>query len=103
MAGAEADVIAALNDDLDTPSALGRLESLAHDILAAAGAAHAVAPAQARLRRLAKIFGLRLDAPGVETRVVEGWNKHLERFGPEARGGAQTLPAADEPADWRRG
>ncbi|HVQ77534.1 MAG TPA: class I tRNA ligase family protein, partial [Candidatus Binatia bacterium] len=79
-AGAEADFAAAMDDDLDTPAALGRLEGLADDILGAARAGRDVAPAQALLRRLAEVFGLRLDAPGADKRVVEGWEAHLERF-----------------------
>ena len=81
-ARAQADFTAAMNDDLDTPSAVARLERLADDILAAAGAARDVGPAQAVLRRLAQVFGLRLDAPGVEDRVVKGWSAHLERIAP---------------------
>ncbi|HVQ75352.1 MAG TPA: cysteine--tRNA ligase [Candidatus Binatia bacterium] len=79
-AGAEADFAAAMDDDLDTPAALGRLEGLADDILGSARAGRDVAPAQAVLRRLAEVFGLRLDAPGADKRVVEGWDAHLERF-----------------------
>jgi L-cysteine:1D-myo-inositol 2-amino-2-deoxy-alpha-D-glucopyranoside ligase len=90
VSGPEAHFTAAMNDDLDTPTALVRLEELGGDILAAARAGRRVAPAQARLRRLARIFGLRLDAPGVETRVSDGWNAHLERFDPAAR-----TPASD--------
>lgn len=83
-AGAEGDFAAAMDDDLDTPAALGRLEGLADDILGAARAGRDVAPAQALLRRLAEVFGLRLDAPGADKRVVEGWDAHLERF-PDVR------------------
>jgi L-cysteine:1D-myo-inositol 2-amino-2-deoxy-alpha-D-glucopyranoside ligase len=87
-AGAEADFAAAMDDDLDTPAALSRLEGLADDILGAALAGRAVGPAQARLRSLSRVLGLRLDAPGVEPRVIEGWNAHLERFDPAARAAA---------------
>ena len=78
--GAEASFTAAMNDDLDTQSALVRLEGLADEIVAAARADRDVRAAQALLRRLARVFGLRLDEPGVEPRVVDGWNAHLERF-----------------------
>jgi L-cysteine:1D-myo-inositol 2-amino-2-deoxy-alpha-D-glucopyranoside ligase len=82
--GAETDFSAAMSDDLNTPAALARLEALADDIQAAAQAHHRVGSAQAVLRRLAQVFGLRLDAPGPEARVVRGWNHHLGRFVPSA-------------------
>ena len=82
VARAQADFTAALNDDLDTRSALTRLEGLAGDTLAAAQVGGDVRPAQALLRRLAGVFGVRLDAPGSDRRVVEGWSAHLERFVP---------------------
>jgi L-cysteine:1D-myo-inositol 2-amino-2-deoxy-alpha-D-glucopyranoside ligase len=80
--GARTDFSAAMSDDLNTPLALARLEALADDIQAAAQAGRRVEPAQAALRRLAQVFGLRLDAPGPEERVVTGWNHHLDRFAP---------------------
>ena len=80
VAGAEADFTAAMDDDLNTPAALGRLESLADDVLAAARAGRRVETGQALVRRLAQVFGLRLDRPGVEERVTRGWDAHLLRF-----------------------
>jgi cysteinyl-tRNA synthetase len=80
--GAQAEFTIALNDDLDTPAALSRLESLADAILMAAQRRRDVSSAQAVLRRLAQVFGLVLDAPGVEARVTEGWGVHLARFTP---------------------
>jgi L-cysteine:1D-myo-inositol 2-amino-2-deoxy-alpha-D-glucopyranoside ligase len=71
---------AAMNDDLDTPSAVDGLARLAGETLSAARAGRRVAAAQAVLRRLAQVFGLRLDAPGIEPRVLDGWNAHLARF-----------------------
>ena len=82
--GAGTDFSAAMSDDLNTPAALARLEALADDIQAAAQADHRVELAQAVLRRLAQVFGLRLDAAGPEERVVTGWNHHLARFAPAA-------------------
>src|SRR5262245_16100258 len=58
-ADAAADFAAAMDDDLDTPAALARLEGLADDILGAARAARGVAAAQGVLRRLAGVLGLR--------------------------------------------
>ena len=80
VAGAEADFTAAMDDDLNTPSALGRLKSLAGDVLAAARAGRRVETGQALVRRLTQVFGLRLDRPGVEERVTHGWDTHLLRF-----------------------
>ena len=83
--GAQAEFTSALNNDLDTPAALSRLESLADAILLAAQRRRDVSPAQAVLRRLAQVFGLVLDAPGVEAGVREGWGVHLARFTPSPR------------------
>ena len=71
---------AAMDDDLDTGAALARLEALADSIQAAARAGRELGPAQAVLRKLGQVFGLRLDATEVESRVVEGWSAHLRRF-----------------------
>ena len=38
-----------------------------------------VSEAQTTLRKLAAVFGLRLDGP-IEPRVIEGWNSHYQRF-----------------------
>jgi L-cysteine:1D-myo-inositol 2-amino-2-deoxy-alpha-D-glucopyranoside ligase len=75
--------VQAMNQDLDTPGALLVLDSLAEQILAAARANRQVAAAQQRLRELAGIFGLSLDA-GVEDRVLSGWQRHLLRFDEES-------------------
>jgi L-cysteine:1D-myo-inositol 2-amino-2-deoxy-alpha-D-glucopyranoside ligase len=84
-AAAEAGFTAAMNDDLDTRTALVRLERLADETLSAARAGRHVEPAQKLLRRLAQVFGLRLDASAAEPRVLDGWNAHLARFtGPGA-------------------
>jgi cysteinyl-tRNA synthetase len=80
VADAEADFTAAMDDDLNTPLALGRLESLAGDVIAAARAGRRVETGQTLVRRLAQVFGLRLDRGGVEERVMRGWGAHLLRF-----------------------
>jgi len=80
VAGAEADFTAAMDDDLSTPSALGTLASLADDVLAAARAGRRVEAGQALVRRLAHVFGLRLDRLDTEDRVTRGWDAHLRRF-----------------------
>lgn len=64
---------AALDNDLDTPTAIQVLDALAAEVQATRDEADT-------LRSLAAILGLRLDAPGPEPRVVEGWTTYLERF-----------------------
>ncbi len=70
----------ALTNDLDTPTATTMLAQLANDILAARDAGRDVQSAQQALRQMGYVFGLRLDAAGPETRVIDGWNEHLRRF-----------------------
>ncbi|MCW5851681.1 MAG: class I tRNA ligase family protein, partial [Anaerolineae bacterium] len=64
---------AALDNDLDTPAALQVLDELAAEVQSSRDSADA-------LRQLAAVLGLRLDAPGPEPRVVEGWTTHRQRF-----------------------
>jgi L-cysteine:1D-myo-inositol 2-amino-2-deoxy-alpha-D-glucopyranoside ligase len=70
----------ALANDLDTPTATTVLVQLADDILAAQDAGQDVKTAQQALRQMGRVFGLRLDNPNPETRVIDGWNEHLQRF-----------------------
>ena len=70
----------AMNDNLDTPGALGALDDLAVRILMAAQKGQDVSQAQDRLRAMATVLGLRLDAGSPEQRVIEGWNRHLKKF-----------------------
>jgi L-cysteine:1D-myo-inositol 2-amino-2-deoxy-alpha-D-glucopyranoside ligase len=77
---AQAAFTAAIDDDLDTPTALTVLRQLADDILETADAGQDVATAQETLRKLGTVFGLRLDAEEPEVRVLEGWGRHLKRF-----------------------
>jgi L-cysteine:1D-myo-inositol 2-amino-2-deoxy-alpha-D-glucopyranoside ligase len=69
----------AMAQDLDTPAALAILSDLAADISQAARGGREVQTAQAALRGMSRIFGLRLDAEGPEAAVISGWNHHLER------------------------
>lgn len=75
-----ADFEAAMDQDLDSAGAEAAVESLADSILSAAEAGADVASAQSDLRAMAAVLGLRLDAPEPESRVLEGWGSHLERF-----------------------
>ena len=76
---------AAMDDNLDTPSAIGALDDLAVQILLAALAGRDVSNAQTTLRTLSRVFGLTLDGigpedRGPEDRVKVGWQKHLQKF-----------------------
>jgi L-cysteine:1D-myo-inositol 2-amino-2-deoxy-alpha-D-glucopyranoside ligase len=70
----------AMNDDLNTPLAVDVLKRFGDAVIASAAADGEVQDAQKQVRRLSAIFGLRLDLPGVEERVVDGWTEHLKRF-----------------------
>ena len=70
----------ALANDLDTPTALTTLNTLADDIVTAAHQGRQVQAAQRCLHDLGHVFGLRLSATQPETRVITGWNEHLKRF-----------------------
>lgn len=70
----------AMDNDLNTPLAAAVLQRFGAALLEAAQAGEDVAQAQEELRRLAGVFGLRLDAAQPEGRVLAGWDEHLERF-----------------------
>lgn len=70
----------AMDDDLDTPAAVGQLEQLAGEIIEAGQVGQNIQMAQATLRALSQVFGLRLNSPAAEERVSAGWNEHLKRF-----------------------
>ena len=79
-----AEFAAALEQDLDTPAAVAALRRLAEAIVAASERGRAVAAAQAVLRKLAGVLGLRLGSAGPAEKVVEGWRRHLSRFQSES-------------------
>jgi L-cysteine:1D-myo-inositol 2-amino-2-deoxy-alpha-D-glucopyranoside ligase len=72
--------IEAMDSDLNTPLALTHLERLADAILDSADDGRDVAAAQETLRSLGTVFGLRLDAPSPEPRVVDRWQRHMKDF-----------------------
>jgi L-cysteine:1D-myo-inositol 2-amino-2-deoxy-alpha-D-glucopyranoside ligase len=81
--GREQELVQALNNDLDTPAALRVMVQLADEILAASArdnSERSNSQPRSTLRRMARIFGLRLDATGPEALVVTGWNEHLRSF-----------------------
>jgi cysteinyl-tRNA synthetase len=70
----------AMDDDLNTPTAIIHLELLAEAILEAAGDGRSVAAAQETLTSLGQILGLRLNAQEPEETVVERWSEYLDDF-----------------------
>jgi L-cysteine:1D-myo-inositol 2-amino-2-deoxy-alpha-D-glucopyranoside ligase len=76
----EADFLAALEDDLNSPRAIEILLRLGDSILAVAGENREVEAAQRTLEELSAVLGLRLGATRPEAVVVEGWRKHLQDF-----------------------
>jgi L-cysteine:1D-myo-inositol 2-amino-2-deoxy-alpha-D-glucopyranoside ligase len=77
---AELDFRRAMDDDLNTRVALDALSRLAGDIISSAGAGLRVQEAQASLRTMCGILGLRLDQQEPESRVIAGWAEHRRRF-----------------------
>jgi L-cysteine:1D-myo-inositol 2-amino-2-deoxy-alpha-D-glucopyranoside ligase len=69
-----------LDHDLDTPEGIAVLEKLADQILAGAADDQGVRQAQATLRQLAAVFGLRLTDDNPEPRVQQGWLTHRHHF-----------------------
>jgi L-cysteine:1D-myo-inositol 2-amino-2-deoxy-alpha-D-glucopyranoside ligase len=85
----------ALEHDLETPRAIAALLQLADRVLQAAAQGKSVDQAQATLRQLAAICGLRLGAEP-EEQVAVGWNVHLQRFEngvPHPSAAVQAAPA----------
>lgn len=70
----------ALDNDLDSPTAVGVLCRLCDAVIEHADARRDVWAAQDWLRRAANVVGLRLDAYGPESRVRSGWEQHSNRF-----------------------
>ncbi|MFO7743198.1 MAG: cysteine--tRNA ligase [Anaerolineae bacterium] len=70
----------AMDDDLDTSTAIAHLEHLGKAIQRAARAGRDVRSAQETLRSMAGVLGLRLDAEGPEPEAVHRWNEYLQGF-----------------------
>jgi hypothetical protein len=73
-----------LDDDLNTPTALNALAALAEALDQGAAAGRDIQQAQEDLRRMAAVFGLRLQDGAPEPRVRAGWAAHLAGFQDEA-------------------
>jgi L-cysteine:1D-myo-inositol 2-amino-2-deoxy-alpha-D-glucopyranoside ligase len=69
----------AMGDDLFTPIAVDAMLDLAKKILVGARSNQSVKEAQIELGKMIRIFGLQV-ASGLELRVLDGWNVHLQRF-----------------------
>jgi L-cysteine:1D-myo-inositol 2-amino-2-deoxy-alpha-D-glucopyranoside ligase len=69
----------AMENDLDTPTAVTVQVDLAWEVLRSANQRMQVDEAQGTLREMSHIFGLRLGARP-EARVEEGWGEHLKKF-----------------------
>jgi L-cysteine:1D-myo-inositol 2-amino-2-deoxy-alpha-D-glucopyranoside ligase len=70
----------AMDQNLGTVAAVENLKRLAEEILEGERRGRAIGKAQEILRRLGKIFGLRLDQEGPDPGVSEGWKEHRRRF-----------------------
>ncbi len=70
----------ALDDDLDSPRAVGILDELAVEVLLAARSGQNVQSAQQQIRSMSAVFGLRLAETEPERRVRSGWQRHLAKF-----------------------
>jgi len=71
---------AALDNDLDSIRAIATLLNLADEILFRAPNNYQIDEAQAALRQLASVFGLRLDREPPEGRGVTGWHEYQKQI-----------------------
>jgi len=76
----QAEFARALDDDLDTPSALQTLTALAEAILTHTTARQPSSEAQSALQTMGKVLGLQLEDKTPEERVMTGWQRHLAQF-----------------------
>lgn len=70
----------AMDDDLDTATAVTVLDEFATQIVRVARSGREVSRAQQALREMASVFGLYLDCQAPEAQVQAGWQEHLRRF-----------------------
>jgi len=70
---------AAMDDNLNTRAAADVLDRLAGEIVSAAEEGRSVEAAQAALRRLGTVFGLRFGGTA-DGLVQAGWGQHMQRF-----------------------
>jgi L-cysteine:1D-myo-inositol 2-amino-2-deoxy-alpha-D-glucopyranoside ligase len=72
--------VAAMEDDLDTPSAITQLDRLADSILDAADEGRAVESAQATLRSMTRVLGLHPDSEKPGEDIVKTWRHYQQDF-----------------------
>lgn len=70
----------AMDDNLNTPLAIGLLDDLAVQILVAAARGANVRPAQERLVAMGRVFGLVLEDGERRDPSTAGWKEHLKKF-----------------------
>jgi L-cysteine:1D-myo-inositol 2-amino-2-deoxy-alpha-D-glucopyranoside ligase len=70
-----------MDDDLDTPGAMGILSELADFIQVGAEQGAMIKSVQQTLCDLALVLGIRLDREMQDARVNAGWEKHRKQFG----------------------
>jgi hypothetical protein len=73
-------LVRAMDEDLGSFQASGILDELVTRLLPGSLRESDQQEGQRILRECAGWLGMRLDQPGVEQRVTDGWNKHLQRF-----------------------
>lgn len=74
------DFYEALDDDLDTRTALDVLQELVKAIIIGRHESMDLRNAQAVLRTFGRVFGLRLDNAEPDSEVIRGWDNHRVRF-----------------------
>lgn len=70
----------ALDNDLDTPTALETVQEMVQAIINEGNAGKDISRAQLVLRSFGEVFGLRMDNAKPDPRVTQGWDQHLARF-----------------------
>jgi cysteinyl-tRNA synthetase len=70
----------ALDDDLDSPTALESIHKSVREILNGSVLGMNISKAKETLRELGGVLGLRMDNPGPDPQVTRGWDQHLTRF-----------------------
>jgi L-cysteine:1D-myo-inositol 2-amino-2-deoxy-alpha-D-glucopyranoside ligase len=80
LAGYRQALVRAMDEDLGTFQASGILDELVTRLLPGSLRERDQQEGQRILRECAGWLGMRLDQPGVEQRVTDEWNKHLQRF-----------------------
>jgi cysteinyl-tRNA synthetase len=72
--------IEAMENDLDTPTALSQLTLLTNEILNTATESRDARKAQNALRELASMLGVNFGSGSPEEHVTKGWEEHMSRF-----------------------